>query len=175
MKIKRAIAQAAVLIVSGAAAGLINNAFSVNGIDPFRRIADVPVFEEAGQDTTGSVLEERDGICYVSLKEFQAMIDAGDVVIDARTSDEYETGHVPGAILLDYFEMGYYLDSVLPRLDPNRKIGVYCAGPNCDDSEMLARELYSMGYKKLCVFRGGMEEWNEAGKPVEHGPEEGWE
>ena len=44
-----------------------------------------------------------------------------------------------------------------------------CAGPECEDSELLARELYTMGYTNLLVFRGGYEAWTEAGLPVETG------
>jgi rhodanese-related sulfurtransferase len=174
MKIKSAISQAAAIVLIGAVAGMINNAFSVNGIDPFRKL-DVPVFENAETKPGEQGREERDGICFVSLDEFREILDAGSPVLDARTSDEYESGHIPGAILCDYFELGYYLDSVLPRLSPEEEIAIYCSGPSCDDSEMLAKELYSLGYKKLCVFRGGMEEWIEAGLPLEHGAEEGWD
>ena len=171
---KRAIAQAAVIVLLGTVAGLINNRFSVNGIDPFRKIDNVPVYvngEDSGAET-GSM--DRDGICFVSLKEFREIIAADYPVIDARTSDEYETGHIPGAMICDYFEMGRYFESVLPRLDLDDRIAVYCTGPDCDDSEMLARELYTLGYTKLCVFRGGIEEWVEAGLELEYGPEKEW-
>jgi rhodanese-related sulfurtransferase len=174
MKIKSTITQAAAIVLIGAVAGMINNAFSVNGIDPFRKL-DAPVFDRAETEAAESGREERDGICFVSLDEFREFVETGAPVLDARTSDEYEAGHIPGAMLCDYFELGYYLDIVLPRLNPDEEIGIYCTGPSCDDSEMLARELYAMGYKRLCVFSGGMEEWIEAGLPVEHGPEEGWE
>ena len=39
---------------------------------------------------------------------------------------------------------------------------------------MLARELYTLGYTKLCVFKGGIEAWTEAGLELEYGPEEEW-
>ena len=175
MKVKKAIAQAVALVLLGTVAGLVHNAISANGIDPFRKLEDVPVIDNGDKPITEVDSGEHDGICFVSLKEFQEIVDFGYPVIDARTRDEYESGNVPGAILLDYFEMGRYFDSVLPRLSPEDRIGVYCTGPLCDDSEMLARELYSLGYTKLCVFRGGMEEWIEAGLETEHGPEEGWE
>ena len=175
MRIKRAIAQAVALVLLGTTAGLVYNAFSANGIDPFRKLDDVPILDNGDTPITEIDSREHDGICFVSLEEFQEIIDSGYPVIDARTLEEYLSGHVPGAILLVYFEMGRYFDLVLPRLSPEDRIGVYCTGPLCDDSEMLARELYSMGYTKLCVFRGGMEEWVEAGLDIEHGPEEGWE
>lgn len=174
MKIKRAIAQAAALVLLGTAAGLINNSFSVNGIDPFRKLDDIPVYENGDTQITGTDPQVRDGICFVSLEELSEMIAAGYPVIDARTSDEYETGHIPGSILCDYFEMGRYFESVLPRLSFDDRIAIYCTGPDCDDSEMLARELYTMGYSKMCVFKGGIEKWVEAGLELEYGPEGEW-
>ena len=174
MKIKRAIAQALALALIGAVAGLINNAFSVNGIDPFRSLEDVPVIEST-EEPLAENGDTPDGICFISLEEVVGMLEEGLPVIDARTAHEYESGHIPGAILCDYFEMGHYFETVLPRLDPEQRIGVYCAGPDCDDSEMLARELFTLGYRKLCVFKGGIEEWTEAGMELEHGPEEVWE
>ena len=166
--------QALALALIGAAAGLINNALSVNGIDPFRELDDVPVIENA-EETSAEAGMAPDGICFISIDEVAGMLADGLPVIDARTADEYEAGHIPGAILCDYFEMGQYFETVLPRLDPGQRIGVYCSGPDCDDSEMLARELYRLGYRKLCVFKGGIEEWTEAGMELEHGPEEAWE
>ncbi len=174
MRLKRAIAQAAALILLGTAAGLINNSFSVNGIDPFRSLDDIPVYENGDTLATGSDSHDHDGICFVSFEEFRRMIAAGYPILDSRTASEYEAGHIPGAILCDYFEMGRYFETVLPRLDIGGRIGVYCTGPDCDDSEMLAKELYTLGYTKLCVFKGGIEKWEEAGLELEYGPEEEW-
>ena len=175
MKLKRAIAQAVVLVLMGVAAGLINNVFSVNGIDPFRKLDDIPVYDNSDTVTKEADPEDHDGICYISFEEFRELADAGYPVLDARTSGEYESGHIPGAMLCDYFEMGRYFETVLPRLNRDESIAVYCSGPSCDDSEMLARELYALGYRKLCVFSGGIEEWTEAGLELELGPEEGME
>jgi len=175
MKMKKAIAQAAVLVLFGTAVGLIHNAFSANGIDPFRKLDGVPIYDNGETPLTETDSRDHDGICFVSLEEFRKMADAGYPVLDARTSAEYESGHIPGSMLCDYFEMGRYFECVLPRLSPDERIVIYCNGPSCDDSEMLARELYEMGYRKLCVFNGGIEEWTDAGLKLEHGPEENWE
>ena len=49
--------------------------------------------------------------------------------------------------------------------------GLDVNGPvvDCDDSELLARELYSMGFSRLFVYKGGFEEWENSGMPVEKG------
>ena len=93
------------------------------------------------------------------------------VLIDARTRPEYEEGHIPGAILIDYYEMGRYLKDLLPTLDPAQRTIVYCYGPDCEDAELLARELYMLGFTDLLVFEGGFEEWVDSGREIEGGEE----
>ena len=58
---------------------------------------------------------------------------------------------------------------VLPTLDPARSTVVYCYGPDCEDAELLARELYMLGFDDLSVFRGGFEVWVESGRETEGG------
>jgi len=167
MMFRKAIAQAAVLGILSVAAALVFNAFSANGLNPFDDHSDVPVIEEpeAGAEEDAG----REGIRYIELAELREMLRNGLIVLDARTRPAYEAGHIPGALLCDYYDMGHCLDVVLPLLSPYEKIGLYCSGPLCDDAEMLARELYDLGYRKLCVFRGGMEAWEGEGLPVEEG------
>lgn len=162
-RLKYAAAQAVVVLILGFVFAFAHNGVSVNGIDPFRKIADVPVLQEHNNTGTG-------GIRIIGLERIQKIVDSGGMVIDARTPGEYEDGHIPSAILLDYYEMARYLDGVLPLIEPGTEIALYCTGPTCEDSELLARELYAMGYTNLLVFKGGYEEWVAADLPVETGP-----
>jgi rhodanese-related sulfurtransferase len=161
-RFKYAVAQAVAVLILGFIIAFAGNAISVNGINPFRKIADVPVVPEGIDAVTG-------GIRVIGLDRVQEIVQSGAIVIDARTAGEYEEGHIPAAILVDYYEMGRYLDDVLSRISPEQEITLYCAGPDCEDSELLARELYTMGYTNLLVFKGGYEEWISAGLPVETG------
>lgn len=167
MRLRRAIAQSAVLAVLAAGAGFVFNAFSVNGIDPFDHRADVPVIGGAAVDTAGA--EAREGIRFIGIGELREMLQSGRMVLDARARSAYESGHIPGALLCDYYDMGRCLDEVLPLLNPYEEIGLYCTGPLCDDAEMLARELYELGYRRLSVFSGGIEAWENEGLPLEEG------
>lgn len=166
MKLLRtAILQTIVVVAAGAVFAFAHNAFSVNGINPFRKVVDVPVVEEPTET-------ESDGIRIVSLEGMLAAAGRGANIVDARTRAEYETGHIPGAILLDYYDMGRYLERVLPMLDPERETVIYCYGPDCDDAELLARELYALGFTNLLVYRGGFEEWEDSGQMIEEGAAE---
>ncbi len=161
-RLKRAAAQAVVVIIIGFVVAFVGNALSVNGINPFRKVAVVPMV-----DNGNSV--EKEGIRVISLERMQAIVESGGLVIDARTPGEYEEGHLPFAVLLDYYEMARYFDEVLALITHEQEITLYCTGPTCEDSELLARELYAMGYTNLLIFSGGYDEWVAAGLPVETG------
>jgi rhodanese-related sulfurtransferase len=163
MKLLRtSVLEAIIVIVAGVIVAFAHNAFSVNGINPFRKVVDVPVVEEPA----GSVSK---GIRIVNLETMLEVVGRGANIIDARTRSEYEIGHIPGAILLDYYEMGRYLERVLPMLDPEKETILYCYGPDCDDAELLARELYALGFTNLLVYRGGFEGWEGSGRMIEEG------
>ena len=160
--IKIAIVQALVILAVAVVAGLTFNALSPKGINPFKRPAHVPVSSDSTQVRDG-------GIRIIDLEETRAVVESGARVIDARRKEDFEEGHIPGAMLLDYYDMGTYKDQVLPSLSSDRLIMVYCSEVSCDDSELLAKELYSLGFTRLVVFKGGFAEWSAAGLPVERG------
>jgi rhodanese-related sulfurtransferase len=163
MKILRnAILQAIAIVAVSVAVGFAFNSFSRNKINPFESPANVPVAADSAR--AGA-----EGIRIVDLAEARSVVESGVSVIDARRKDAYDEGHIPGAILFDYYDMGTYRDRVLPLLSNEGEIMVYCSEATCDDSELLAKELYLLGFTKLLVFKGGFAEWSGAGLPVERG------
>jgi len=161
MKIlKSALLQAIVILAAALVVGFTFNALSRNGINPLKTPAKVPV----AADSTQAGAE---GIKIATLDEARQAVESGVPVIDARRKADYDDGHIPKAMLLDYYDMGMYKDQVLARLSSDQTIMVYCSELSCDDSELLAKELYSLGFTKLLVFKGGFAEWSAAGLPVE--------
>ena len=168
---KKVLIEALVIVAVGTVIAFTHNAVSVNGINPFKQLQDIPVVSaDSGRDIDG---KEVNGIVFIDFEKAKEFFDRGLKIIDARTPEAYSDGHIPRAILIDYYEMGRYLDRVLPYLSMDEDIMVYCSGFTCDDSELLARELYSMGFTRLFVYKGGFGEWEGSGMPVEKGlPEE---
>ena len=160
--LRNAIVQALAIAALSAAVGFAFNALSRNGINPFRMPLKVPVTRIGAG--TGA-----EGIRIVDLEEARRAVESGVTVIDARRKDEFDEGHIPGAVLFDYYDMGAYRDRVLAILSNEREIMVYCSEETCDDSELLAKELYVLGFTKLLLFKGGFAEWTGAGLPVERG------
>ncbi|MGD1047825.1 MAG: rhodanese-like domain-containing protein [Candidatus Krumholzibacteriaceae bacterium] len=161
MKILRnALLQAIVILAAALVVGFTFNALSRNGIDPFKTPAKVAVAGDSTQAGTETIK-------IITLDEARQAVESGVPVIDARRKADYDDGHIPKAMLLDYYDMGTYKDRVLAHLSNDQTIMIYCSEVSCDDSELLANELYSLGFTKLLVFKGGFAEWSAAGLPVE--------
>ena len=85
------------------------------------------------------------------------MIDSGDpvVIVDVRTQQEFEQGHIAGALLIPNERI---TTSVRPIEldDPEATILVYCRSGN--RSAQAARKLVSLGYVNVYDF-GGVIDW----------------
>jgi len=80
---------------------------------------------------------------------------SGDVVIlDVRTQEEFEGGHIRNAVLLPYDEIRERAESVIP--EKSRTILVYCRSGR--RSEVASRTLIDMGYTDVYDF-GGILDW----------------
>lgn len=80
--------------------------------------------------------------------------DDGHVVVDVRRQDEYDAGHIPGAILIPNESIGCDAPEALPNYD--QIILVYCRSGN--RSKQAAQKLGSMGYSHVYEF-GGITTW----------------
>ncbi len=80
--------------------------------------------------------------------------DDGHVIVDVRRPDEYEAGHIPGAICIP----NESIDAERPEELPNlyQTILIYCRSGN--RSKQAAEKLLRMGYANLYEF-GGIIDW----------------
>ena len=78
----------------------------------------------------------------------------GHIIIDVRRVDEFETGHIPGAVCIPNESIGTEQPEELPNLD--QIILVYCRSGN--RSKQAAQELFDMGYTNVYEF-GGIIDW----------------
>ena len=86
-------------------------------------------------------------------KEMMAKND-GHVVVDVRRQDEYDAGHIPGAILIPNESIGTEKPEALPDL--HQIILIYCRRGN--RSKDAAQKLFDMGYTNVYEF-GGINTW----------------
>ena len=86
-------------------------------------------------------------------KEMMARED-GHIIVDVRRQDEYDAGHIPGAILIPNESIGTEPPEELPDLD--QIILIYCRSGN--RSKQAAQKLFDMGYTNIYEF-GGIIDW----------------
>jgi len=121
-----------------------------------RHISDV-------NDVIVGYFNDRDGLEAVSRQELLRRSRDGLVtVLDVRPSEEYEAGHIPGAINVPLDE----IERHLANLPKEQEIIAYCRGEYC----VLAFEAVAMMREKGFTARRleeGYPEWKAAGLPVE--------
>lgn len=96
----------------------------------------------------------------------------GALILDARRSDVYAVGHLPGAQSLSVWEDGLQAkiaNLAAAKADPLLPMVVYCAGGDCEDSHLLAQKLWLAGYRNLRVYSGGFPDWAARGWPIHRG------
>lgn len=89
------------------------------------------------------------------------------VIVDARSREDFEAGHIPGAFSLPVDEVEIEMGKFMESVPPEKMIVTYCSGVECWDSHEVAQILQDAGYENVQVFAGGMPVWLDNGKPVE--------
>ncbi|MCB5275880.1 MULTISPECIES: rhodanese-like domain-containing protein [unclassified Arthrobacter] len=104
----------------------------------------------------------------ISRDELQLAIDSGTVtVIDALGGMYYEQQHLPKALPLVEADVAARASSLLP--DKNAAIVTYCSNESCPNSQSVANRLAAAGYTNVRKYREGIQDWVEAGLPIESG------
>ena len=89
----------------------------------------------------------------------------GDVtVVDVRPSEEYEAGHIAGAISMPLAD----LDRRLAALPKRRDVVAYCRGPYCVLAIEAAKRLRIRGYRAFRL-EAGVQDWRARGLTVASG------
>ena len=90
----------------------------------------------------------------IAPQEAQNMMNGDIIILDVRTQDEFDNGHIKNAILLPDYDIKEKAKTVLPNKE--KPILVYCeTGVR---SESVSKILLGMGYTAVFDF-GGIKEW----------------
>ena len=113
----------------------------------------VMLLTACGQDK-----ENDQGAAYLNItaEEAKQIMDTeeGYIILDVRTQEEYDQGHIPGAIVISHEEIKEKAEEVLP--DKDQLILVYC---RCGRRSKIAAEaLAALGYTNITEF-GGIIDW----------------
>ena len=97
----------------------------------------------------------------ISVDDAYQLYQDGVYVLDVRTPQEWQTGHIPGATWIPLEELAVR-SGELPVGEP---ILIYCRTGNRSLEAMNL--LGSVGYMNLSSLRGGIKDWIVAGYPLE--------
>ena len=104
-----------------------------------------------------------DAYADVNVSEFQTLIADPDMqLLDVRTREEFDEGHIAGAVLVDVGDADF-VDKAAAVLDKERPVAVYCRSGR--RSARVARLLTDQGFK-VTNLNGGVLAWEDAGKAL---------
>ena len=92
----------------------------------------------------------------ITAEEAKKIMYSGEehIILDTREQDEFDEGHIPGAILIPYTEIENKAEEMLP--DKDKLILVYCRSGR--RSKIAAESLAKLGYTNVKEF-GGIIDW----------------
>ena len=106
----------------------------------------------------GQDKENDQGAVYMNItaEEAKQIMDSeeGYIILDVRTQEEYDQGHIPGATQISHEEIAEKAEDVLT--DKNQLILVYCRSGR--RSKIAAEALVELGYTNIKEF-GGIIDW----------------
>lgn len=111
---------------------------------------------EMESSSTNAASKEERGYHKITAEEAKKMMEEGDVtIVDVRSQEEYESGHIKDAILIPVERIGEEAPDVLP--DKEAILLVYCRSGR--RSKQASDVLVESGYQYVYDF-GGIMDWN---------------
>jgi len=109
------------------------------------------------------VAEAKRNITETSPADAAAKLNSGEaVIVDVRDKDEWEEGHIPGALHMSRGTIELDIEEKVP--DTDSMIICHCGGGG--RSALAAESLQKMGYKNVRSMAGGFKAWKAAGLPT---------
>ena len=101
----------------------------------------------------------------VSIDKAPALIAQNDVLIDVREAEEFQAGHLPGAIHMSRGMLEFKLAAHPQFQSRDLKITLYCK--TSGRAALCAQSLKQMGYTNVSSIAGGFDAWQAAGFHIE--------
>ena len=101
-------------------------------------------------------IEQEEVYVNITAEEAKKLMDTqeGYIILDVRTQEEFDAGHIPGAVLIPNTEIAQRAELELP--DKNQMLLIYCRSGN--RSKQASEILVQLGYTNIKEF-GGIIDW----------------
>lgn len=151
-----------ILVFSSVLLGLSYNAFNPKGVSYIYKNIEYSTLDTLKQDETNNnplLITLEDAVEFYDNKEI--------IFIDARDKWDFAEGHIKGAINIPEYK--FETEETTPiEYDKEKEYVIYCGGDDCDISKRLAEKLKNIGFKRLYIYTGGFNEWEQSELPVEY-------
>lgn len=109
------------------------------------------------------IAEAKDQVSEISVDQLKSLDLAEDkvVLVDVREQNEWNLGHIPGAI---HIGRGILESNIEQRVDRERRVVLYCQSGN--RSALAGVTLKAMGYNSVESLAGGWKQWTESGGDI---------
>lgn len=109
-----------------------------------------------GEKPKENMIETKNSYEQITANQAKELMEkeTGYIIIDARTQEEFDEGHIEGAILIPEYEISQRAEKELP--DKDRLILVYCRSGR--RSKIASQALVDLGYTNVKEF-GGIIDW----------------
>jgi rhodanese-related sulfurtransferase len=112
----------------------------------------------AGCSSTGSATTVN-----LNVSEFsQKITEPGVIILDVRTPEEFASGHIQGAVNID-FNSGDFANEIT-RLNPSETYAIYCRSGS--RSGQAASIMHVAGFHDVSNLNGGVIDWTNDGLPL---------
>jgi rhodanese-related sulfurtransferase/polyisoprenoid-binding protein YceI len=103
----------------------------------------------------------------------KALLDSGGplTLIDVVPAEYYHAAHLPGAQNCCVYEVAFLDEVAKVAPDKAAPIVVYASSTHSLASITAQEKLERAGYTRVRDYRGGLEDWEDAGLPIERGPQ----
>ena len=98
----------------------------------------------------------------ISDAQFTEIQDSDYILVDVRTAEEYESGHIQDAVNFDFYSESFQNDIL--TLDKSSSIILYCRTQN--RSTKTANYLKENRYKEITILEGGITSWVKNGNDL---------
>lgn len=117
--------------------------------------------------------EARKTVREISPEETKAKLDRRevDLIVDVREPNEWEAGHIPGALhaprgMIEWYADPSYANHKAQLAEAREKnVVIHCASGG--RSLLAAQSLQRLGFKNVSSMAGGYKDWSAKGLPVE--------
>ena len=114
----------------------------------------------------GACQPASDGMTVIPVDEFAQFITQAEVqLLDVRTPEEFEAGHIADAVMIDYrTDSVGFVGKAEALLKKDRPVALYCRGGR--RSHSAAELMHKVGFQQLVELEGGTMAWQKAGKEL---------